>query len=147
MCFALYVGANITLPKILVNESNPSVHTESLNENDRSVVSHFSTQNVIYFGSTEGCGCGFRHALLENSGDEWMPIEYEQGDLTDDQINMLGLHSYLKNIINSGEKAELYGIWDGDYNMEPLFKQELPIDDLLNTNFCFKERGFYTIKL
>jgi hypothetical protein len=148
MCFVLYIGANVILPEVPVNENNLGIHTECLNENDAAVASHFSTRNVIYLGSTQGCGCGFRHALLESNGNEWMPVVYEKDeDMADDQINMLGLHNYLRHFIDNGEKVELYGIWDGDYNEKPLSKQELLLADLLKTTFYLKERGFYIIKI
>lgn len=48
----------------------------------------------------------------------------------------------------SGEKTvDLYGIWDGEFEKPVNVREEIPIARILESDFRFKERGFYTVSL
>jgi len=48
----------------------------------------------------------------------------------------------------SGEKTvDLYGIWYGDFTTPANVREEIPFTRILEPDFRFKERGFYTVSL
>jgi hypothetical protein len=48
----------------------------------------------------------------------------------------------------SGEKTvELYGIWDGDFIESPKVQEHINVQRILDSDFFFKERGFYTVSI
>jgi hypothetical protein len=48
----------------------------------------------------------------------------------------------------SGEKAvDLYGIWDGEFEKPVNVREEISLTRILEPDFRFKERGFYTVSL
>ncbi len=60
MCLAVYIGTDEELPLSAWVEDQTLVCFSALNEKDFPVRKHFSSKNVYYVGSDEGCGCGFR---------------------------------------------------------------------------------------
>ena len=142
MCMMLYIGSNIPLPIIPFNEIAPAFYTESLSENDTTVAKHFSTNYVLYAGSSEGCGCGFQHALIDH-GPNWLDVVDEYDD--DFQKNMQQLYEYVKVVIDNGGKVEIYACWDGEFEDAPLLKENISYKELINDDFYLKEKGFYSI--
>jgi hypothetical protein len=64
---------------------------------------------------------------------------------TSDRHNMEALVALLRS---TGEKAvELYGVWDGDFARAPQARENLSLENLLDPDFHFKERGFYRVSL
>ena len=51
----------------------------------------------------------------------------------------------------TGDKVvERYGVWDGtdtDFREEPMAREEITIERILDPDFLFKERGFYEVRL
>jgi hypothetical protein len=45
------------------------------------------------------------------------------------------------------ETVELYGIWAGDWVDEPQAREDVSIDRLLDSDFHFKEWGFYRVSM
>jgi hypothetical protein len=42
---------------------------------------------------------------------------------------------------------ELYGVWAGNEDNEPIIREEIALDDISRETFRFKEGGFYRVKL
>ena len=143
MCMMLFIGSDIPLSVKSFNEDAPGFHTEILNEENRIVIKHFSTKHVLYAGSSEGCGCGFQHALIDKDN-TWLPVinENKSDELNND---MTQLHEYVTNLINQGGNVELYACWAGDYEEVPLSQLDVHSEELLSRDFFLKERGFYAL--
>ena len=102
-----------------------------------------------YIGSTSGCGCDFPHATFQNG--EWPEISYrayrveleDPESLASDRRNRKALVDCLRK---SNERlVELYGIWDGDFTEVPQARESIILEDLLDSDFLLKERGFYKV--
>lgn len=137
------------LPRKAWQKENPTISVESLTERDTPIKAHFSTAEVQYIGSTSCCGCDFPHATFQNGG--WPEIDYQehleedQDRLAIDKQNREGLVDLLRE---SGERVvELYGVWEGDFAELPASQEQIAANGILDSNFRFKERGFYRVLL
>ena len=45
------------------------------------------------------------------------------------------------------DEIELYGVWAGNEDRQPLIREEIPLQDIRRELFRFKEGGFYRVKL
>ena len=45
------------------------------------------------------------------------------------------------------DSVELYGVWAGDYAKEPLSREGIDLETILDSEFYLKERGFYKVRL
>jgi hypothetical protein len=62
-----------------------------------------------------------------------------------ERVNREALVTLLRS---SGEKTvELYGIWDGEFVKPVNVREEIPLTRIVEPDFRFKERGFYTVSL
>lgn len=142
-----YIGTRKELPTIPFDKNNPAFHTTPLSEDEMPIYKHISLPNILYFGSDLGCGCGFRHALLDDG--KWLRVEDEEETLSEResiQKNHDKLVKYIKAYKADNPLIEIYGCWDGDFKEVSESVEEISIFDLLDKDFYFKERGFYTIK-
>lgn len=142
MCMTLYLSANSKMPRIKWDKNSPAFNAKDLEESENAVRNYFSLSDVLYVGSDQGCGCGFRHALLSNG--EWLNVIEE--DNNSEQINHQALLDYIRTYTNDG-LIEIYSSWNGDVNDLPICKEEINGKDLINKDFYFKERGFYQISI
>ncbi len=84
--------------------------------------------------------------MFQNGG--WPEIEYREIDEEHEkteQYNKAALVSLLKSVTD--EWVELYGVWAGDYAEAPAKREEVSLAELLDRKFCFKERGFYRVRV
>ena len=111
---------------------------EELDETNEKVKENFSHPYVYYVGSYQGCGCGFADCVITGD-DDVDPTEYDfRASIRSRQL----LHDYLKeNRIDS-----LYGCWSGDESVAAENKTDLNLEKILDVEFGFDERTFYTIK-
>lgn len=59
--------------------------------------------------------------------------------------NRQGLIELLRE---SGERTiELYGVWDGDFTESTKVQERINVQRILDPDFFFKERGFYTVSI
>lgn len=80
--------------------------------------------------------------------DDWPFFEDAEVDeerAASDLLNREGLVAILRSSGNSA--VELYGIWDGDFDEAPKAFEDIDLETILNSNFRFKERGFYKVRL
>ena len=145
MCMTFYIGSNVPLVKINFDKNSPSFHTMELSQEEQLVTGHFSSSNVLYMGSDLGCGCGFKHSLLEKAGLWYDVVDENDEDVKSTLINHQNLIKYLTSILQKKEKIEIYACWDGNHVQKPQWLEKLTPADLENENFYFKENGFYTI--
>lgn len=137
----LYIGSDILLPIIPFKEDAPGFHTERLGENDLKICKHFSTKNILYAGSSQGCGCGFQHSIIDHDAG-WLNVEDEDDEF---KMNMQQLYEYVRDVLERGGKVELYACWDGEFEDAPWSRENISPQELRNRKFYLKEKGFYTI--
>lgn len=143
MCMVFYLGSKERLPIIPYNLDRPAFNSRELDKSELAVRHHFTTPYITYVGSDTGCGCEFRYAQKEQDG--WIPVVgFDEMQDENIQNNQMALYNYIKTYVLEG-RAELYGCWDGDYNEQAESKEEIIIEDVLNKDFFFKERGFYSV--
>jgi hypothetical protein len=109
---------------------------------------HFKSPEVQYIGSTSGCGCDFPHVMFQNGGwpKPWDDIrDSEQVEV--EQCNREALVRFLREVREPS--AELYGVWDGDFDFSeaPKVTEVISLEQILDSDFYFKEQGFYTVHI
>lgn len=144
MCMAIYISTDRPLPIIPYDEMNRKLHTEDITEKEQVLINIFSKQYIKYVGSDEGCGCGFRHALIHN--DNWLEV-LDEDDTSFDNNNQIALVDLISNNIPEGKIVEIFACWEGGQNEPVLYNQTIKLSDILNEGFFFKERGFYTVQV
>jgi hypothetical protein len=152
MCFVLYAGTSVALPRKTFDKDNPDLSVESLTDRDVGIKRHFSTPEVQYVGSTSGCGCDFPHVILQNG--QWPRLEDAEKDELDVAQDISHRHNreaLVALLRSTGDKmVELYGVWDGGndaFDKPPQVQEEISVQRLLEEDFYFKEQGFYKIHL
>ena len=144
MCFTIYIATNEVMPTILYDESSRTLNTEDITEDEETLKNIFSLPNIKFVGSDQGCGCGFRHALLD--GNNWLTV-LDEDQTNFDNSNHRNLVDFIVNNNITEKKIEILTCWEGDHN-EPLKSFEtIQIQDLLKEDFYFKERALYTVRL
>ena len=139
-----HMATKINVPKIEWNKDLPAFNISDLSEVNKDVLTHFNLPYVSYIGSDESCGCGFKHALMQDG--QWFPvIDSENSD--DGFKNQKQLFDFIKGNLIDQEFIEIYGCWDGDFAELSQDKQEIELNDLLDPEFYFKERGLYIVKI
>ncbi len=152
MCFVLYAGTTIAVPRKAFDKDAPDLSVESLGERDAAIKRFFSNPEVQYIGSTSGCGCDFPHVMLQNG--QWPTFEETEKEGIDiardisDRRNREALVALLRT---TGDKmVELYGVWDGGnevFDKPPEAQEDISVYRLLDSDFRFKEQGFYKVSL
>jgi hypothetical protein len=132
------------MPTIPYDENNRSLNTEDIVEEESNIKNVLSLPKIKFIGSDEGCGCGFRHALID--GENWFNAVDEEGTEFDNSNHQNLVKFIIEN--NKGEKTvEILSCWEGDHNEPVKFRETIKIHDLLSSDFYFKERGLYTVEL
>ncbi len=137
----LYLASTSKLPHIDLDRESPSFNTKELDQSEQNVRTHFSMENVLYVGSDQGCGCGFRHAIIE--GNEWLIVTEEDNSSEKN-------HTELVNFISSNIKegyVEIFSCWNGDVDKPPIAREEIKLAELIDKHFHFKEQGLYRIHI
>lgn len=146
MCFLLFAGTINPIPRRSFDDETPNISVQSLTENEKEISVHFSRPEVQSIGSTSCCGCDFPWVMFQNG---YWPIpenvEMDEEQTTSELFNRKVLVEVLRTI--NDNSVELYGIWAGDYAKDPLSREQIDLETILDSDFHFKERGFYEVKL
>jgi hypothetical protein len=147
MCFVLYAGTARPLPRRPWNKEAPDLSIASLTERDVAIKAHFSKPEVQYIGSTSGCSCDFPFVALQKG--EWpFFAELEKKDPKQAATDKYNRESLVGLLRSSGEETvELYGVWSGDFAEGPRAREDVLLEQVLEPDFRFKERGFYRVKV
>jgi hypothetical protein len=146
MCFMLYAGTTKPISRRSWDIDARDISVRPLSEDEVSIKAHFKSVEVQYIGSTTGCGCDFPNVMYQNGG--WPVCEDDEVDeeqAASDRFNKEALAALLR--ATGEEGVELYGIWAGHSIEEPIIYEEISLDNILGSNFYFKERGFYRVIL
>ena len=147
MCFVLYVGTSSPMQPRAWNKDAPDVNVRPLVEEELPIKAHFTTREVQYVGSTSNCGCDFPHATFQGGG--WPEIGYVNDlepypeSAPSNQYNRKRLVDVLRS--TGEETVELYGVWAEDYARSPESRETIKLERILDSDFLFKERGFYKV--
>ena len=143
MCWTLYLGTNVKLPIIELDRNLPRFNARHLEYYELGVKSRITMPDVLYLGSDQGCGCGFRHALLDRK--EWYPIVEEDREAIESiQKNHQDLLEYILSYVNSGP-IEIYGCWNGVVNDSIRSVEEINVKVIIDKGFYFKEGCLYKV--
>lgn len=151
MCFVLYAGTSTPLPDTEWQDDAPDLTIKRLTDRESPITTHFRKPHVQYVGSTSQCGCDFPHVMYQNREWQWYEDdeedEFERLRKDTEKDNRERLVSLLRQVKESS--VELYGVWDGDFDFTtpPLIREEIFVDAILDSEFRFKERAFYTVHL
>ena len=147
MCFVLYAGTKKPIPRREWLKDSTNLAVESLTERDAPIRMHFNSPEIQYIGSTSCCGCDFPHAILQ--GGEWptyfLELQEDVTKLASDRFNREALVDLLEK--TNEKTVELYGVWDGNFAEPPKGRESISLQRILDSDFCFKEQGFYTITI
>lgn len=129
---AYYLGTDGEAPHAPWSESRPAFYVSDVDEDVivrvRQKLPHM---NLVYLGSHQGCGCGFRRAN-----------NYKE-DETDDSPtgeDHRALAAYLAALQPSAQAPQIFGCWSGDEGEPVDHRREITPSDMLNRSFGFKER-------
>lgn len=142
-----FIGTQEKLPSIAFDKNHPTFYTKLPGEDEQLIYKHISLPNILYFGSHQGCGCGFRHALLDDG--KWLQVLDEEetfSEIESVKKNHEELYKYIMALKADNTLTEIYGCWDGDLKKASESREEITVNDLIDKDFYFKERGFYKIK-
>jgi hypothetical protein len=143
MCLTLYIATNRAMPTIPYDENNRSFNTGDIVDSEKSIKDILTLPNVKLIGSDQGCSCGFRHAMY--SDNRWLEVIDDDETPFDNSNHEKLVNFIIKN--NKGEKfIELFALWAGDiYPAEYL--ETIRLNEILDPDFYFKERGLYKVEL
>jgi hypothetical protein len=129
------------------DKDSRGLSVNSLGERDEQVISYFDRREIQCIGSTSGCGCDFPHVTLTRG--EWVGyLEVVVDDAQWEATERLNREALVRLLRESGEKTvDLYGVWDGDLTKPVNAREHIPLIRILEPEFRFKERGFYTVSL
>lgn len=146
MCFVLYLGTEKPVEWPGWNAEARDVHVGPLSEHDAPIRAHFTKPVVQYIGSTSGCGCDFPYASLQDGG--WVTIEPDVEDAAQIAIESHNRSRLLQLLQSTGEPSlELYGVWDGDFELSPSARVKISVDDLAQDGFWIREQCFYLVEM
>lgn len=148
MCFVLYLAADSKPASSRWDAQDRRVFIDDLIPGTETVKSHFTQPEVVYVGSSLGCGCGFRSVSFQNG--EWPEDSLTAGgdcEPPDDHLsNHRELFDLVTSLLDRGARfVELYGCWSGDEQELTERREEISASRLRDDKFWFRERVLYQI--
>jgi len=138
MCMVYYLGTDGEAPRGPWQESCPAFYVSDV-ETDvlPSVRQKLPHANLVYLGSHEGCGCGFRRAdeCAEEGCDDDATVEDHRA-----------LAAYLAALPSSVRPPQIFGCWSGDESAPIDHQREISVSDILGRTFGFHEREILTLR-
>lgn len=143
MCMSFYMATNNKLPVIPYNEKEPCFNSTNLTFPDKKLLAGFTLPHITEFGSDQGCGCGFRHALLDN--EHWYDVINPE-DTRSENNNHQQLFDFIKQNSQEQKSLEILSCWNEDF-YSVNHKETISIYDILKHDFYFKEQALYNVLL
>jgi hypothetical protein len=136
-------------PIVPWDEAVKGVWTEPAKVEDiANLRSKFTLDHIAYVGSSNQCGCGFRHATFQQGGwpEEW--YDEDRGyDGADELADHAALVSLLKQNFAADGTVELLGVWEGGLDEPIAHRSTISVAQLNDPRFHFRDRGLYTVEL
>lgn len=155
----IYMATDKPVNEIPWNEDKPAFHVVSVNEKG---LPHWGSEEIsrvqnalknifkpklhYYIGSSEGCGCNFAHATLQEKDDSITPVDYGVVSKNQEQ-EILPFFEYLTELSRDLLYIEIYGRWAGDEGLSPLKITEIGLSEIDPKRFVFGEGELFKIKL
>lgn len=133
-----YLGTDGEAPRVPWQESRPAFCVDDVETDVLAAVRQkLPHTNLVYLGSHEGCGCGFRRAdeYTEEGNDDTATVEDHRA-----------LGEYLAALPPSARAPQIFGCWSGDEGAPIDHEREISISDILGRTFGFREREILTLK-
>src|SRR5262245_41543442 len=131
MCMVAYIASRSPLPLIPFRDNAPAFNVTDLVEHERPVLSHLALPHVRQAGSHTSCGCGF------NEGCEHPQLSDDPTSARADALESLaGLARYVRE----HRVEQIYSCWSGDEGESREYERHITPEDLLATDFFFRER-------
>ncbi|HKF49923.1 MAG TPA: hypothetical protein VKB38_21350 [Terracidiphilus sp.] len=141
----LYAGSSKPITRKAWVQESPDVSVRDLVEDELPVKAHFGQPEVQNIGSTSSCGCDFPNLCLSSNGD-WP--EYSCEDSEEAEAENLNRRRLVELLRQHGEVViELYALWYGSFGESPKHTETLPVARILDSDFRFREEGFYRVIL
>lgn len=140
MCFLLYMASDRNRPEIAWDAAAPRFHVRAHDPGVPRVRPRFTKPHVVYLGSSESCGCGFR----QEHDREFGPDDPERRAVTED--NQRQLHAWVRECLADEPEVELFGCWAGDEAEEAVGHRLLGVDELVSDAFVFVEGEVLTVR-
>ena len=140
MCMVYYLGTDGNAPLTTPwSKDSPAFNVSEIDGPERDHVrKQLPHRNIVYIGSHEGCGCGFRSYrdgyLMEGDAKE-----------ADTDADHAGLADYLARLPASDRPIQIFGCWSGDESTPIEYSREISPSDLLDPSFGFRERELITL--
>jgi hypothetical protein len=138
MCMAYYLGTDGDAPLIPWEEDAPGFYTAEVLPGEEAVRKHFSVPRIVFFGSHEKCGCGFRC-------DAFGEPELEDATERQTRADHEALVRYVKDLLANAQTVQIYGCWSGDEAEPSGAERTCTLRDLKAPDFQFHERERLTV--
>ena len=150
MCIVAHIAAPAPPPIVPWNEAEPGFYTEPVGDPYTPILPNFSHPHVVYAGSHEGCGCGFRNVWggPEQSQRDLTPAQFRGGQPEDDAVasSTSALVRYVRDLVARHGAAEIYTVWDGDQSLPPIDEATLTLEQLDLNSFYLLDRRLLRIR-
>jgi len=126
---------------------DPRVNVQDLKEPELWTRKIFSKPEIQYIGSSTHCGCAFPSVMQDDSGEwsYWLDPVNDAEVIASSKLECEDLCNLLAQL--DEDEIELYGVWAGNEDKQPLIREEISLEDIRADCFRFKEGGFYRVKL
>ena len=157
MCLMVWIGTELGLTPIAHPvEPDPVIGWCRIEEvaQDAPIRARFETPHVTFFGSHEGCGCGFNSGGIEWEGfetvQELLPLldalrEDEREEFLAEQGSRERLRAQVTAALEHGP-VEVYGCWAGDEEMPPNGVETIDAAWLTERTAPLEERVKYAVR-
>lgn len=135
MCLMLYLAADQPLEMLDWDDAAPGFYIEALAPEEDRVRRQLTKRHVVYAGSHEGCGCGFRRRardLLRAA-----PGSAHLGASEPSRRSLEQLRRYLQREVTRVGPIELLACRDGDQARRPAVHRALRPSALADETFAF----------
>jgi hypothetical protein len=149
MCFILNMASKSPAPIVPWDDAFPGLWTERPKDFDAAELrSKFSLEHITYVGSSNRCGCNFRHNTFQQGGwnDDYL-VEEPDYDPAPEEADHRALVAFLEKHFVAEGQLELFGAWGGVWNTNVEGRFEIGLDQILDQKFHFKEQVLYKVYL
>src|SRR5262245_10126110 len=140
MCMALYVAAEIVLPRVPWVEAAPAFNTQELAGHEDVVRERFSKTNVVFLGAHTGCSCGFSYGELDPETPE------EKEDDRRSRESVRHLREYLADALKSTPELEIFACWEGDQSQPETARRVVSVDHFGGEAFGLNEHEMLVLR-
>jgi hypothetical protein len=136
MCLMVYMAAAEPLRLIDWDDVAPGFYVEALDPDEERVRKQFGRPHVVYAGTHEGCGCGFRR---------WEQAGHRHADDGMRRRALQDLGNYLRDETARVGAIEIFVCRDGEQTARPAHRRTLTPAAVEEEDFSFLDNELSTI--